>query len=349
MREALERFLQAVLRVTGGDTLLPDQLADAALLAFEAVSDLTRRGLAAAAKWAEEAEYGRDPDLAKKRGAAEERDLLKRKKAALATMGPLSDAHRELDTVAKELVRLQDKLSSSSSSSSSSSRGESGSGGGGSGGRERERSWSGSQGVNNAVEFGADIDFVPPGARRNKSTAAAGIGGGDHLLPPPPHRSTSAAKLAATMKAGLSAATVTETERRQAEAAAYGSGVSPLDSTTTTTADADDPLPLPAAEASAAEQLTWLKDRCVEHSGREGWDDTAQGVARALLAADTKSDDEVAAELFDLLGDGGVELIMGAIERRAAVNAALRRRITALGTRWAVETKTVTEEETGRQ
>jgi hypothetical protein len=53
-------------------------------------------------------------------------------------------------------------------------------------------------------------------------------------------------------------------------------------------------------------------------------------VARALLAAESKSDDEVAAELFDLLGDGGVELIMGAIERRPAMNAALRRRITAL-------------------
>ena len=88
--------------------------------------------------------------------------------------------------------------------------------------------------------------------------------------------------------------------------------------------------PLPAAEASAAEQLTWLKERCVEHSGKEGWEETAQGVARALLAADSKSDDEVAAELFDLLGDGGVELIMGAIERRASVNAALRRRIAAL-------------------
>jgi activating signal cointegrator complex subunit 3 len=38
----------------------------------------------------------------------------------------------------------------------------------------------------------------------------------------------------------------------------------------------------------------------------------------------------VAAELFDLLGDGGVELIMGSIERRPAMNAALRRRISSL-------------------
>ena len=65
-------------------------------------------------------------------------------------------------------------------------------------------------------------------------------------------------------------------------------------------------------------------------SGANGWEETAQQLARALLAAETRSDDEVAAELFDLLGDGGVETIAGAIERRAAINAALRRRIGTL-------------------
>ena len=226
VREALERFLQAVVRVLGGDTLLPDQLADASLLAFEAVSTLTRQGLAAAAKWAEEAEYGRDPDLAKKRGAAEERDFLKRKKAALvAAMGPVSDPHvGDFDAVAKELVRLQDKhnkpLSEEAAAASSSSGGGSGSGSGS------------QQGAGAAAfEFGADIAFVPPG-RSKSGSGGGGFGGGGGQQQQPPAAGGSngaAAKLAATMKAGLSAATATEAERRHAEAIAYGAGVSPLD------------------------------------------------------------------------------------------------------------------------
>ena len=80
VRVALERFLQAVVRITGGDTLLPDALADASLLAFRTVAQLVRDANVAAAKWAEEAQYGRDPDLAKKRGQAEARDFIKRKK-----------------------------------------------------------------------------------------------------------------------------------------------------------------------------------------------------------------------------------------------------------------------------
>ena len=54
-------------------------------------------------------------------------------------------------------------------------------------------------------------------------------------------------------------------------------------------------------------------------------------VARALLSGgDATSDDVVASELFDLLGDAGVELVMGVVERRAAMTAAFRRRLTTL-------------------
>ena len=233
VREALERFLQAVVRVLGGDTLLPDQLADASLLAFEAVSTLTRQGLAAAAKWAEEAEYGRDPDLAKKRGAAEERDFLKRKKAALvAAMGPVSDPHvGDFDAVAKELVRLQDKYNKPSSDAAAAALSSSG---GGSGSGSESQQGAGAA----AFEFGADIAFVPPGRTKSGDGGGGGGGGGfgggggggQQQQPPPAGGSNgAAAKLAATMKAGLTAATATEAERRHAEAVAYSAGVSPLD------------------------------------------------------------------------------------------------------------------------
>ena len=80
--------------MTGGDTLLPDALADASLLAFRTVASLARDANAAAARWAEEERYGRDADLAKRRGQAERRDFTRRKRAALvAELGPVSDQH----------------------------------------------------------------------------------------------------------------------------------------------------------------------------------------------------------------------------------------------------------------
>ena len=110
------------------------------------------------------------------------------------------------------------------------------------------------------------------------------------------------------------------------DAAAFADGVSPLD-----VADAAAGFDVPAAEASATEQLAWLKARCVEVSGFASWEETAGGVARALLSGgDATSDDVVASELFDLLGDAGVELVMGVVERRAAMTAAFRRRLTTL-------------------
>ena len=73
-RDALEAFLQAVVRVSGGDTLLPDQLADASLAAFDAVANLCVSSAAADARWIEEAAYARDPDLVRRRGEAESRE-----------------------------------------------------------------------------------------------------------------------------------------------------------------------------------------------------------------------------------------------------------------------------------
>ena len=73
----------------------------------------------------------------------------------------------------------------------------------------------------------------------------------------------------------------------------------------------------------------------LEISGAENRELAAQTAARlALLSPDDKSDDVVAAELFDFLGDAGVELIMGAIERRGAMAAeALRGRVATAAAR----------------
>jgi hypothetical protein len=291
LREVLERFLQALVRVTGGDTLLPDQLADAALLAFESVAPLVRQSLATAAKWAEKAAYDRDPDLAKKRAAVEEREFMARKKAALtAALGPVDGVQlAAFDAVAKQLVQLQDRLASDVTRSSGRVNEERGGGDGGSTGAHAGTGAGADAGAvgeqNAAVEFGADLAFVPAG------------GGGTASSSPQQGQDTSggvsgsAAKLAAGMKATLSAATATEIERRSASAAAHGAGTSPLDAEAAPSSGLG---ALPAAEACAAEQLTWLKDRSVEHSGAGGWEETAQGVARALLSSESKSDDEVA-------------------------------------------------------
>ena len=152
VRVALERFLQAVVRVTGGDTLLPDALADASLLAFRTVAQLVRDANAAAAKWAEEAQYGRDPDLAKKRGQAEARDFIKRKKAALIReLGPVSDQHlNEFDAACNELVTLQDVHDPAGTHSCVHT----------------------DTGTDGDWEFGSDLPFAPPGRGRAPKLSA---------------------------------------------------------------------------------------------------------------------------------------------------------------------------------
>ena len=289
-RDALEAFLQAVVRVSGGDTLLPDQLADASLAAFDAVANLCVSSAAADARCIEEAAYARDPDLVRRRGEAESREWTRKKKKALAAaVGPIADQHfPAFERAAHALAAMREERDVRDASES-----------------ERD-------------EFGADWDFVPPGtgAFTNPSgtTTAASI--------TPRAGST----LAASMRAGLAAASDAEDRRRREDAAAFADGVSPLD-----VADAAAGFDVPAAEASATEQLAWLKARCVEVSGFASWEETAGGVARALLSGgDATSDDVVASELFDLLGDAGVELVMGVVERRAAMTAAFRRRLTTL-------------------
>ena len=298
VRAALERFLRAVVRVTGGDTLLPDALADASLLAFRTVASLARDANAAAARWAEEERYGRDADLAKRRGQAERRDFTRRKRAALvAELGPVSDQHLdEFDEAVNELIALQDAH---------------GGGPGGDGTKDDDGD------DDDGYEFGSDIPFAAPGRGRaltssfsRSSSSAQGAGAS----------TSSAARMAEQMRAGLLAATVSDADRKKSEL--YGASDD--------NSASEGEFSIPAAEASATAQLAWLKERCVAISGANGWEETAQQLARALLAAETRSDDEIAAELFDLLGDGGVETIAGAIERRAAINAALRRRIGTL-------------------
>ena len=79
VRAALERFLRAVVRVTGGDTLLPDALAAAAFASRARDATVRNARREASARWAEEERYGRDADLAKRRGQAERRDFTRRK------------------------------------------------------------------------------------------------------------------------------------------------------------------------------------------------------------------------------------------------------------------------------
>ena len=302
-RDALEAFLQAVVRVSGGDTLLPDQLADASLAAFDAVANLCVSSAAADARCIEEAAYARDPDLVRRRGEAESREWTRKKKKALAAaVGPIADQHfPAFERAAHALAAMREERDVRDASES-----------------ERD-------------EFGADWDFVPPGTGAFTTPSGTGAfttpsGTGAFTTTAASITPRAGSTLAASMRAGLAAASDAEDRRRREDAAAFADGVSPLD-----VADAAAGFDVPAAEASATEQLAWLKARCVEVSGFASWEETAGGVARALLSGgDATSDDVVASELFDLLGDAGVELVMGVVERRAAMTAAFRRRLTTL-------------------
>ena len=319
-RDALEAFLQAVVRVSGGDTLLPDQLADASLAAFDAVAHLCVSSAAADARWTQEAAYARDPDLARRRGEAESREWTRKKKKALAdAIGPVADQHfPAFDRAAHALVAMRDERTDGSGSGSGNGGGGGGVGGGvgvGVGRRDEPP---------RRDEFGADWDFVPPGAGGTRDPPSSSDPSPSDPSSSVPPRAGST--LAASMRAGLAAASDAEDRRRRDDAAAFADGVSPLD-----VADGAVGGGAPAAEASATEQLTWLKARCVEVSGADSWEETATGVARALLSGgESTSDDVVASELFDLLGDAGVELVMGVVERRGAMTAAFRRRLTTL-------------------
>ena len=256
-RDALEAFLQAVVRVSGGDTLLPDQLADASLAAFDAVANLCVSSAAADARWIEEAAYARDPDLVRRRGEAESREWTRKKKKALAAaVGPIADQHfPAFERAAHALAAMREERDVRDASES-----------------ERD-------------EFGADWDFVPPGT--GAFTTPSGTGAFTTTAASGTPRAGST--LAASMRAGLAAASDAEDRRRREDAAALADGVSPLD-----VADAAAGFDVPAAEASATEQLAWLKARCVEVSGFASWEETAAGVARALLSGGDATSDDVA-------------------------------------------------------
>ena len=245
------------------DLASPDALADASLLAFRTVAQLVRDANAAAAKWAEEAQYGRDPDLAKKRGQAEARDFIKRKKAALEReLGPVSDQHlNEFDAACNELVTLQDVHDPAGTHSCVHT----------------------DTGTDGGWEFGSDVPFAPPGRGRAPKLSAGRSPEGPSTTPGSNVQpvSSSAARMAEQMKAGLRAASVSDADRARAERTAYATGSSPLDSVPATSGG---DFAIPAAEASATTQLNWLKERCVEISGVEGWEETATQLARALLS-----------------------------------------------------------------
>ena len=66
---------------------------------------------------------------------------------------------------------------------------------------------------------------------------------------------------------------------------------------------------------AAGEQMGWLRAQCEGAAAETGqpWGDLAQGVCRALLGP--AADDEVGAELFDLIGEAGLSFIGEALER----------------------------------
>ena len=318
VRDALETFLSSVVAVAGGDTLLPDELRDAALVAFEAAAPFAADAIEAARKAEAEAAYAAEPDLVRRPADADARKLAKSQRAALAeALGPLANEHFPAFSAAVEaLVRVRYEDAPPGVESSVERERE-----GGAGPTPREEK-------DDAVlkEFGADLAFVPPtrGADRARRAAPSDVGEKEKEK----EKEDSAAagggsSFASAMRRGFRAAE--DTARRK-------------DSVVNNAASAESfaDSSVPAAEARASDQLGWLRDRCAALAEAEAergdaattWEDRAFGIARIALGR--RSDDEIGAELFDLLGETAMEVIAGVVERRSALADALRRRIGAL-------------------
>ena len=329
VREALDAFVQSVVAVTGGDTFLPDQLGDAASAAFEAVGedalardDEYRRLIA-------EAAYARDPDLASRKADAFKRLTIEKEMEALRdAMGPIDTGafglFRERAVALAALARRKSGEGTKEKKTKENDEGE----------LKPEtakpetepiRATVSPDDANASREYGADVAFVALGTR-HAANAAEARGAETRILANESRRrdrvSAFGDSAASAMRASLAEAASAETERAASIAGAratekekqHGDGSERRDATA----------------SAATAQLSWLKARCLEISGVENWELAAQTVARLALASpDDKSDDVVAAELFDFFGDAGVELIMGAIERRGAMAEALRGRVAA--------------------
>ena len=82
--------------------------------------------------------------------------------------------------------------------------------------------------------------------------------------------------------------------------------------------------------------LSWLREQCEifrennqNSDAFAGWTDICGNICRVCLNT-SSSDDQVASELFDLLGDGGFDLVASVCERRGQLADAIRRRLQAL-------------------
>ena len=325
--------MKSVVEITGGDTFLPDHLGDVATAAFLAVGDDVLRHDDAVAARRDEAAYARDPsfvsrktDVFERECAAKELETLKRtlgvidaskfgafreRAAALAAMARRrrDDASLNGDALHLSAFRVDDVRR-----------------------------------VDDA-EYGADVAFHAPGTRLFLNARAAvpdGSGAASRAADASPNedekkrRETkkSAGDFAASaMRASLAEAASHETERAASIAAARRENENERGAKDTQSASSYRVTQKETAETAASaatERLAWLKARCLEISGEDHWELAAQTVARLALASpDEKSDDAVAAELFDFFGDAGVELIVGAVERRGAIAEALRTRIAA--------------------
>jgi activating signal cointegrator complex subunit 3 len=324
VKEALDLFLKSVVEITGGDTFLPDHLGDVALEAFTAIGDDVLRHDDAIAARRDEAAYARDPNFVTRKTDVFQRECQTKELETLRRALGVIDASkfgafRERAVKLAAMARRRgDTLLNGDALSNLSALNR----------------------VDDVLcvddsEYGADVTFHAPGTRLFSDTRAAvpdGSGAADaskssnqddkkRLLETETKKS--AGDFAASaMRASLAEAACHETTRAASIAAARRENEIGVEDT--------QKEPASTAASAATERLAWLKARCLEISGKDHWELAAQTVARLALASpDEKSDDAVAAELFDFFGDAGVELIVGAVERRGAIAEALRTRIAA--------------------
>ena len=95
-------------------------------------------------------------------------------------------------------------------------------------------------------------------------------------------------------------------------------------------------FPLPQEGLATMSLLAWLREQCERFRENNqnsdafaGWTDICGNICRICLNS-TTSDENCASELFDLLGDGGFDLVASVCEKRGQLADAIRQRLQAL-------------------
>ena len=287
VKDVLQAYLQSVVQLTGGDTLPTTQLASYALSAFVAMESLVAENTFEYAKQIENCEYATDPALARRKAEVTLRNFKKRELDVLKQQVGRVEAGA-FDLFRENVLRLIELRKRQNSSGLAAEKGN-------------RASRASSCDSRFTREYGEDFSFHAPGSSR--SARVSQESNYTRLDGDGPTTAASAAAADAT-RFSLQNASASAREKETTKRSASSGGLFTEPNVTRGT-------------SSHTAQLGWLKQNVTAVAGVGTWEAVATRISSSLLSSpDDKSDDVVAGELFDLLGDSGVDLAMRLVERR---------------------------------